>query len=277
MERVPSPESLTPIGAVAKIRSHLPGLSGAERAVADWVLDNQAEAARISMDRLAHVCKVSDTTVLRMSRAVGFAGFTDLKIALVGDLVRVGQSLSDMPGCGDRVAKLVRSVFQNSQQTLRDTLDVLDFTALEEAVDALAQASTVILVGLGGSSIVIQLLYQQLFRLGRSAHAPLDVHLQALQVANVGPGDVVFAVSNSGLTPDIVQMLTRAGARGATTVAVTGNPRSVAARTCDLMLASVSSDSNNPLSSRTAQLAVVEAISTVYAAKYPREKDRRWT
>lgn len=265
MPSIGSPSS----GAIARIRSHLLALSGAERQVAEWVLADPQRLLTLSMSQIAQQCEVSDTTVLRMCRAVGFRGFTDLKLALAQDLVRPTQLIHDDIDTGDDPATLLRKVFLANVQALYDTLDLIDPLAVIAAVDALESANTITIGAVGGSSIVAQALYQRLYRLGRRCDAPQDVQLQLMHAALSGPGDVVVAVSYSGITKDIAQLVERAKRDGATTICITGNAHSPIARHCDIVLASVSHETRSePIAARIAQLTIVDAIAVIYSLRH---------
>jgi DNA-binding MurR/RpiR family transcriptional regulator len=259
----------TTASAAARLRGRLLALSEAERSVAEWILLDPAPLVRMSMSQVAQQCGVSDTTVLRMCRTAGFVGFTDLKLALAQDLVRPTQLIHDDIEPDDPPAALLRKVFHANIQALYDTLELTDVDALVRAVDALEAARTITITGVGGSAIVAQALYQRLYRLGRPCDAPQDVHLQLMHAALNGPGDVVFAVTYSGVTKDTVEILQQARARGATTIALTGNAQSPASRHSDIVLTSVSHETRTePIAARVAQLTLVDALAIIYSVRH---------
>lgn len=255
--------------ATARLRGRLLALSEAERSVAGWILADPGRLVRMSMSQVAQQCGVSDTTVLRMCRTAGFVGFTDLKLALAQDLVRPTQLIHDDIEPDDPPEVLLRKVFHANIQSLYDTLELTDMGAVVRAVDALEQAGAITITGVGGSSIVAQALYQRLYRFGRSCDAPQDVHLQIMHAAVNGPGDVVFAVTYSGVTKDTVEILQRARENKATTIVLTGNPQSPAARLADIVLSSVSHETRTePIAARLAQLSLVDALAIIYSVRH---------
>lgn len=258
-----------PTGAIARLRGRLLALSDSERSVAEWILAGPQRLVPMSMSQVAQACEVSDTTVLRMCRTAGFAGFTDLKLALAQDLVRPTQLIHDDIEPGDAPETLVRKVFHANIQALYDTLELLDADDVVRAVDALEGAATISIAGVGGSSIVAQALYQRLYRMGCRCDAPQDLQLQLMHASLAGPGDVVVGVSYSGSTKDTVRLLERAHGDGATTICLTGNASSPAARHADIVLSSVSRETRSePIAARIAQLTLVDAIAIVYSVRH---------
>ena len=255
--------------AAARLRGRLLALSGAERSVAEWILLDPSKLVRMSMSQVAQQCRVSDTTVLRMCRTAGFVGYTDLKLALAQDLVRPTQLIHDDIEPDDPPDVLLRKVFHANIQALYDTLELTDVAAVVRVVDALEAARTITITGVGGSAIVAQALYQRLYRVGRTCDAPQDVHLQLMHAALNGPGDVVFAVTYSGVTKDTVEILQQARKHGATTIALTGNAQSPAARQADIVLTSVSHETRtDPIAARVAQLTLVDALAIIYSVRH---------
>lgn len=252
--------------AASRLRSVLPTLSESERRVALWVLDNADAAIRQSMSAIAQACDVSDTTVLRMCRAAGFEGFTDLKLALAREPRVAPSQPSDQPPADGLQA--ARDVFTANRQALSDTLSVLDQATFIGALDLMAGARHILAGGVGGSGIVAQAFYQRCFRLGLRCDAPVDSQLQIMHAGLTGPGDLVVAISYSGITSDPVLLLQEARARGAATMCITGNSRSPLARLADVVLVSVSHEQGSePMAAQIAQLTLVDALYVAFAAR----------
>lgn len=256
--------------ASSKLRSVLPILSESERRVALWVLDHIDKTTRQSMSAIAQATDVSDTTVLRMCRAAGFEGFTDLKLALAREPALVMSEKPAAPPTDGMQA--VRDMFRANMQALQDTMSVLDEAALNKAIDLIAGAKHILVGGVGGSGIVAQAFYQRCFRLGLRCDAPVDSQLQIMHAGLTRPGDLVVAISYSGITSDPVLLLQEARARGASTLCITGNSRSPLAKLADIVLVSVSREQvSEPMAAQIAQLTLVDAL---YVALALRNADR---
>ena len=61
-------------------------LSPAERRVADYVLENPEEASHMTIDCLAANAGVSLPSVTRLTKKLGYAGFSEFMIALAGSV-----------------------------------------------------------------------------------------------------------------------------------------------------------------------------------------------
>lgn len=256
-------------GALTRLRAALPGLSTTEQRVASWILTRPEHLLEASMVDVAQACDVSDTTVLRMCRNAGFAGYTDLKLALARDLATPMQLIHDDITDGDDSMTIARKVFARASLSLQDTANVLDPDGFTAALRLLENARSVLVGGVGTSGVVGQSFYQRCRRLGISCDAPQDSQVQNIHAALLGPSDLVVAISYSGETRPVVGMAERARDVGAKVLAVSGNRESHLAKVADLTLQSVSHETRNePIAARLCQLTLLDALCVAYSHRH---------
>jgi DNA-binding MurR/RpiR family transcriptional regulator len=249
--------------ALARIRSQRQVLAPAEMNVADWIIKHHEQVVSMSMAQLAQTCGVSDTTVLRFCRAVGFQGYTDLKLALVRDMSSPTQVIHDDISIDDDPATVANKVFASNIQAIRDTLEVLNRDAFQQAVSVLheAQNHQILIIGVGTSGPLVHILYNMIFRLDFNCRAVTDSYLQLMQVALLGPGDVVVSISQSGSSNDPVLTMEQARKNGVNTICITGNAHSPITAYADIVLLSVSNETRvETIASRIAQLTLIDAL-----------------
>ena len=135
------------------------------------------------------------------------------------------------------------------------------------ALDALYGCKgRVVVTGLGKSGIICKKIAATLASTGTPAlfmHPAEAVHGD---LGMVVPGDVVLAVSNSGETAELLQLLERIKRLGVALIAMTGNPGSTLARQSDIHLdVSVGREACPmdliPTASTTASLALGDALA----------------
>jgi arabinose-5-phosphate isomerase len=130
----------------------------------------------------------------------------------------------------------------------------------------------VVVTGLGKSGIICKKIAATLASTGTPAlflHPAEAVHGD---LGMVVPGDVVLAVSNSGETAELLQLLERIKRLGVALVSMTGNPASTLARQSDIHLdVSVSREACPmdliPTASTTASLALGDALAIALVEK----------
>lgn len=263
---VPSPtdQISAPINSLTRIRSQIPTLVASEARVANWILQQPEIVMGLSMAQVAQACGVSDTTVLRFCRTVGFRGYLDLKLSIARDLTSPTQVIHDDIVEGDDPITMARKVFMSNIQALYDTMEVLNGEALNQAVMLLDGARQVLIIGVGTSGPIVQSMYHMFFRLGLNCRAQTDSYLQLMEVALLGPGDVVVAISQSGSSTDPILTLQEARRNGASTICITGNAQSPITHHADVTLLSVARETRaETIASRIAQLTIIDALYVI--------------
>ena len=105
-----------------------------------------------------------------------------------------------------------------------------------------------------------------LMRLRLNCKAQTDSYLQLMEVALLGTGDVVVAISQSGTSIDPVITLKQAGKNGAATICITGNAHSPITEHADATLLSVAREARiESIASRLAQLSIADALYVIIA------------
>ena len=257
------------LSILIKVRGTLPNLRPAEQRVAELVLADPAGVSESSITTVARRCQTSETTVLRFCRAIGLGGYPDLRIALArAALAEESEQTSGQPTTGqidpeDSLADVVAKITRADERAIADTAAVLDLAVLERAVDAVATAPRVDIYGVAASGLVGADLHHKLHRIGKISYVWTDPHLALTSAAVLGSGDVAVAISHTGTTVDTVDTVRVAQQRGATTIAITNFAGSPIAAYADLLLLTAARETtfrSGAMSSRIAQLALVDCL-----------------
>lgn len=256
------------------LRSQLADLQPAMRRVGDYVLADPAHAATLTITDLAAACDTSEATVVRFCRRLGLRGYPQLRMALATELGSREHSDTPSPtgdiAPGDDLASVIEKIAFADARAVEDTARSLSVAELEAVVDTMVTANRVDLYGVGASGFVAADLQQKLHRIGRTAFAFPDAHMALVSAALVGPGDVAIAISHTGTTIDTLDALRIASDHGATTVAITNNPRSPLARAADHVLRTAARETtfrSGATASRLAQLTVVDCVFVAVAQR----------
>jgi DNA-binding MurR/RpiR family transcriptional regulator len=258
-----------------RIRALLPTLAPSMRRVAEVILADAAAAATLTVTELAQAGHTSETTVIRLCKVVGFAGYPQLRLALATEAGRAeggrgGRAVGGDIGPGDDLAQVVEKIAFADARAVEETAAQLDVAVLEQVVDAVAAARRVDIYGVGASAFVAADFQQKLHRIGRVAFAWPDTHIALTSAALLGPHDVAIGISHSGATRDTIDALAEARAHGATTVAITNFLNSPVARVCDHVLTTAARETtfrSGATASRLAQLTVVDCLFVAVAQR----------
>lgn len=260
-------------GAVlARVRASYQALSPAERRVADLLEASAGRLLRLPIGSLAAEAGVSEATVVRFCRSVGYAGLRELKLELAGELRAPARVVHHSVDPADDTLTLITKVFRSDMQAIEDALATLDDAAVEAAVTLLWQAPRIVCYGSGSSVAVTQEAFYRFLRLGLPAAIETNWHMQATSAVHLPPDAVAFAVSRTGTTAQTLSALRWARRAGAKTVVLTTyRGRPVSALADVEIIAGASDDSIRPesIATRIAHLAVIDAISVALAMRDP--------
>jgi DNA-binding MurR/RpiR family transcriptional regulator len=280
----PGPVVTNGASVLARLQTLIPNLRDTERKIADYVLSHAENVIYMSITELADRTGTSEASVIRFARRLGYPGYAALKIALTIDQRDGATPLASDLEAGADIAALKHTIFRVNSESMQDTVELLDDTALAQAVDALANARRIDAYGIGGSAIVAHDAYFMLMQIGLPIVAITDPHLQMMSAVQLAKGDVALAISLSGSTRDTIEALQAARDAGATCVCITRYARSPITRVAHITLLAAARPATvggHNLLGRVAQLAVIDVLAAAVmlargkAGIEPLERGRR--
>ncbi len=213
-------------GLLDRIRQARHTLSPAERQVADLVLEHPRAALNDPVADLARKANVSQPTVIRFCRSLGYQGLSDFKLKLSAGLTGTIPIRHSEVHAGDTTNDFGAKVLNNAVSAFIRLRERLDFPGIERAIELIDRARSVAVYGFGTSTSVAQDAYVKLLSLGIPTNAYNDPHLQSLSINLLRAEDVVVIISRSGCTPPVLEMAEAVLQTGASVVAITvrGSP-----------------------------------------------------
>ncbi|MCW8174750.1 MurR/RpiR family transcriptional regulator [Verminephrobacter aporrectodeae] len=225
---------------IAALRGHAPAT---RRAILELILEDPDRVLQESFEQLAERSRSSVPTIMRTCRDLGFAGLREFKLALAQELALGGSPLHRRVSIEDATDAVVDKIARSAAASVSGVRGQLDVPVLDAAVAAIAAAPHVDLYGAGATSWFMACdLQARLFRLGLSATAWADYHLQQVAGAAQRPGGVVIAISHVGGMPSLLDAVDIARTQGARLVALTRPGTALAARADFLLGLSVPDD-----------------------------------
>jgi DNA-binding MurR/RpiR family transcriptional regulator len=253
-----------------KIAEIIDRAPSARRNVLALILEDPERVLGETFESLAQRANSSVPTIMRTCRDLGYPGLREFKLALAQELAVGGSPLHREVSPQDDVAQVVSKVIRGATAAVGRVQSQLPLPATVKAVDAITSAPRIDCYGVGATSnFMASDLQARLFRLGLPATSYLDVHLQLVSAATVGPGCVVFAISHVGGMPSLLEAVDVALSRGATVIALT-QPGSPLAGLADIVLGiEVPPDPVMPVGPEAylAHLTVIEILTVLVSQR----------
>lgn len=249
---------------IRRITENQASLRKSEAKVANYVLANANDVIKMRIVDLASKSEVSEPTVIRFCKALGFDGFQSFKLQLAQQLGLGSVFTQFAVEDNDTVADLINKVFDTTVGSLITAREEINSEVLEQAITTISNARRVEFYGFGASGSVAADAQHKFFRLQLSSAAYTDPHIQRMSAISLGPEDVVVAISQSGETQALLESVALAREAGANVIGLAPHNTSLS-RVCNLAIyVNMEEDlkSFTPVSSRIAHLVVIDVLAT---------------
>lgn len=228
--------------------------TSAELAVLRYIQAHGQESADLSARELADKSGCSAATVVRLSRKLGYSGYTEYRFALK----RQKQSAVTTTGMPERdiLAEIAAVAHLNQAEEIEHTADLF------------AERDTIILVGGGLTHTALEYLHHYLFSASCPTICMPNDELSLDAIASAPPDAVVLCASVSGIG-SALELAREAHNRGLVVIGITSSLTSDLITFCDIHLLATSAQRTNPrIASRLGIVAVVDEIARTYARRH---------
>ena len=248
------------------------------RAILEAMLEDPDRVLEESFEQLAERSRSSVPTIMRTCRDLGFAGLREFKLALAQELALGGSPLHRRVNIEDAADAVVSKIARSAAASVAGVRNQLEMAVLEGAVNAIAAAPHIDIVGAGNTSWFMATdLQARLFRLGLHTNAWADYHLQQVAAGAQKPGGVVIAITHVGGMPSLLDAVDIARAQGATIVAITRPGTPLAERAHWLLALSVPDDAvmHVGIDAYLVHLTLIEILTVLVAQRVGEPAVRR--
>jgi RpiR family carbohydrate utilization transcriptional regulator len=264
-----------PTKLLRQIKNTLPELRKSEKIVAEYILNDPKSVITLKTAEASSLMGISEPTLIRFCKALGFSGYQEMKINLsqqlaADDYFEIYEIYPD-----DSIHDLCEKVFDTAVSEILNVRSQIDQSVLEKAIQTLAKARRVEFYAFGGSAPVAMDGQHKFFRLKIPSSCISDPHIQFMSANSLNIEDVVVAISQSGTTSALVNSVKTVRESGVKVIGIMpGN--TPLAKICDLSL-TIDVGSNDrltmPLTSRLAYTAVIDVLTMGVAQLRPEAQD----
>lgn len=201
-------------------------LTKGEKKIAEFLVKNPKKVMVLSALELGKEIGVSDASVLRFSKIMGFNKFNDFKNYIALELSetspddRIVKNWDNFNSKNDIANKIVNADLEN----IKDFLLNVDFKEVNEAVDAIAEAKKIYFLGIGSSRAISQFMFWHIKRLGFNAECVNEGGLGLYEsFSHIKKGDVVIIFAFPRFLNDEVKAVKLAKEKKAKIITITSN------------------------------------------------------
>ncbi|MGP1419501.1 MAG: MurR/RpiR family transcriptional regulator [Sphaerochaetaceae bacterium] len=238
-------------------------LSAKEKQICEYLSQNSSDVIHMSITELSDKCSTSEAALVRLAQKLGYKGFQALKISIAQESIHPESQIYEKLSPNDTIPAIVQKVFNSNVQALNDTLKVLEVDNVAKAVQLIKECNRLIFYGVGGSNIIAQDGQHKFMRIGYLASVFSDTNLQLMSSVLLQKGDVVIAISHSGASSVLLEIVYLARKKGAKIITITNYSRCPLLKYSDIPLFTSSPETAfkpEAVSSRIAELSIIDSL-----------------
>lgn len=201
-------------------------LTKGEKKIAEFLVKNPKKVILLSALDLGKEIGVSDASVLRFSKTMGFNKFNDFKNYIALELSetspddRIVKNWDNFNSKNDIANKIVNADLENIKEFLLN----VDFDQVNEAVEMIDEAKKIYFLGIGSSRAISQFMFWHVKRLGFNAECVNEGGLGLYEAfSHIKKGDVVIIFAFPRFLNDEIKAVKLAKEKKAKIITITSN------------------------------------------------------
>ncbi|MFR7761824.1 MAG: MurR/RpiR family transcriptional regulator [Eubacterium sp.] len=205
-----------------------------EKKIGNFIIHHPKEIVDMTVGELAKECQVSEASVSRFCKKIDMKGFHHLKISIAKEMVSQSEDdeLSNHISVDD-LEQSLKNILANKVAELTQTVSMMNSENLQDILKRINNAQNVLFAAVGNTVPVAMDGAYKLNQIGISAVSTPVWETQLAYSYNLSPDDVVIAISNSGESTGVINILEAAKQKKATTISITNSEKSTIAKISD--------------------------------------------
>lgn len=256
------------ISCKQKIRGKMNHLTNTEAKIAKYVLDHYDQVLSSNITELAEQAGVSDASVVRFCKSLGYKGYQDFKINAARDLLPKEKHLNPSLEPSDDMGTICKKIFGTEVAVLDRTLAGLDLEAVERAAHMIRNAKKLVIFGSGGSLLVGKDAQHKFLKIGIQVYVYEDMDMQLMASSLMKEDEVALCISHSGYNSNVVNCMKNAAECGAGRIALVSQGKTPVSKNAEVVLYTASEKTifkSESVSTRIAQLAIIDSLVAIVA------------
>ncbi len=208
-----------------RINKKYGSMSRNQKLLAAYITDHYDQAAFLTAARLGEVVGVSESTVVRFAFSLGYKGYPGFQKALEELVQNRLNDTQEQEITYDRIrqSELVETILHSDIDNIRHTLETIDQTVFELAVDTILKAKNIYVAGIRSCAPLADFLAFYLNLMFEGVHLLHTNSSSELfeQMVRIGEEDVMIGISFPRYSMRILKAIEFANNRNARVITLT--------------------------------------------------------
>ena len=225
------------MSVLSQMKSMEKEMSATEKKIYAFIRENIEKAASMTANEIAKASGASAPTVVRFSKKMGYQSLTDLKISLSAEAIQdVDPDHYNDVQPNESFHSLKNKLASNASYTINHTTNLFNETEFVAACELLETKDFCYVAGIGASNLAVTDIVQKWTRLGKAIFTANDYNSLLPQLVTHREKTILWLVSNSGLTPELVALATSAKELGIPVLTLTQFGQNALTKLADVAL-----------------------------------------
>jgi DNA-binding MurR/RpiR family transcriptional regulator len=225
-------------------------LNDTDDQIIDYILENKHEFVNKSIQSIASNLYTVPNTITRLSKKLGYDGFSHLKNSIKEELDSTKALNED-----------------SSYYFIQKTFELIDMERIETTTKMLHESKHVLFFGVGDTAGFCEMMVRNLRVAGKASEHHIHRHEMLHMLDQMSHHDVLFLISLSGETPQVLEMAEKAKQREIPIISLTHftkNSLQEAAAVNLYCFAPKKMKNGYNITDRTPVMIVLQTLSQVY-------------
>ena len=185
--------------------------SNSERVIIDFILDKQEEIRDYSTSQIAKETFTSPSTLVRISKKLGFDGWISFKEAFLDEVNYLNYHFKDIDANfpfdpHDSIMNIAAKIVNLHIESAKDTLSLIEHDSLQQAVQLINKSERVQIFAIGNLNYIAQEFVLRLRRIKKNAMIYPLQGVMSHDAAMLTKKDCAICISYSGETPMLLNI-----------------------------------------------------------------------
>lgn len=260
---------------LTQLKLQMNTFSKGQKRIADFIIGQYDKAAYYTAAKMGQTVGVSESTVVRFARILGYAGYPEMQKAIrlmIKTQLTAAQRIEVASERMGERSDVLKGVLEADMENIRMSLAEMDYDEFSKIADAVVEAKRVYIIGVRSSAALASFLSFYL-----NLISPDIKHVQTStaselfeQIFRIEKGDVLIAISFPRYSKRTLKAISYAKNQNATVIGITDSKTSPIAAASDMSLIA-RSDMASFVDSLVAPLSVINALIVAISMKKEKE------
>ncbi|MGL5347687.1 MAG: MurR/RpiR family transcriptional regulator [Peptostreptococcaceae bacterium] len=172
-----------------RIKKHEHKFSDTEDMIVEYILKNKTEVVKSSIQSLADKFYTVPNTIIRLCKKMEYDGFSQLKNNLKNELKENNSEC----------------ISNSLELDIKKTLELIDYEKISRVADLIKKSKNIIIYGIGQNTPICEIITKELKATHINVNCYNQRHEAIHNISKLNDQDILFTISLSGTTEDILE------------------------------------------------------------------------